>query len=638
MSFQIQKIILYSHTGKTRILSFRRNSVNIITGASKTGKSALIDITKYCLGHKVNTISEGVIIEHVSWFALLLICEQNELFIARRNPGPGKKSSEDIYIEDGLNINIPDFNSLKKNTNRNILIERLTKYTGINHNFQTERSKDIPNIEKALYYCFQKQDEITNKQYLIHQQDEHGATKALKDFLPFFLGLINEEKVSKKNELQKLKQKLHKLELQKAKRKNIQQKNLDEAYSMLAEAKSAGLLSKTHEVPKTWAELKKILENTHEETFKLVTQKSGDNQELDQLFDEKKRLNKLIREKKEEISSLQSMKSGTIGFTHEASEQRSRLFSINILPQTKTSNENICPLCSSLLQNPTPGSDAINNNLKKISKQLDGISTDMIQIDKMIAKKESEIAELDIQRKNIIAKAQAIQKADKRLMDIREANEKRMYTLGRISSYLETVERITEEATDRGEVEDLQSRIKHIEADVSDEIFHQNFNSVISLISKQITENAKQLEHEYSDSPIRFDPENFTIVADTVNSPIPLNKMGSADNILILILITHLVFHSRFAKNNIPVPQFIFFDQPTQAFFPPDANEINQKNSDMKSIIQLFKVVAKFVEQNGFQVIITEHADINESWFQDMITEKWWDGKNKLVPLSWIIK
>lgn len=42
------------------------------------------------------------------------------------------------------------------------------------------------------------------------------------------------------------------------------------------------------------------------------------------------------------------------------------------------------------------------------------------------------------------------------------------------------------------------------------------------------------------------------------------------------------------------------------------------------------------VLKTGFQVIITEHADIQKDWYQEMVNQKWWDGKNKLVPLEWI--
>ena len=36
----------------------------------------------------------------------------------------------------------------------------------------------------------------------------------------------------------------------------------------------------------------------------------------------------------------------------------------------------------------------------------------------------------------------------------------------------------------------------------------------------------------------------------------------------------------------------------------------------------------------GFQVIITEHADIREEWYQDAVVEKW-RGPLKLVPADW---
>ena len=46
MSVQILDIVLYSHDGRQRALPLKAGRVNVITGASKTGKSALIDIVE----------------------------------------------------------------------------------------------------------------------------------------------------------------------------------------------------------------------------------------------------------------------------------------------------------------------------------------------------------------------------------------------------------------------------------------------------------------------------------------------------------------------------------------------------------------------------------------------------------------
>lgn len=130
---------------------------------------------------------------------------------------------------------------------------------------------------------------------------------------------------------------------------------------------------------------------------------------------------------------------------------------------------------------------------------------------------------------------------------------------------------------------------------------------------------------------MRLDLKNLTIVADTEDEPIPMTRMGSGENWVCLHLITHLVLHNWFVNKACPVPRFIFFDQPSQAYFPPDTSAemirdgIQTSNSDRQSVIRMFKLIVK--ETKNFQVIITEHADIQEEW---------WDGKAKLIPLNWL--
>ena len=47
---QIRELVLYGRNGKVRHLPFSLGTVNIITGKSKTGKSADGDIIDYCMG------------------------------------------------------------------------------------------------------------------------------------------------------------------------------------------------------------------------------------------------------------------------------------------------------------------------------------------------------------------------------------------------------------------------------------------------------------------------------------------------------------------------------------------------------------------------------------------------------------
>jgi hypothetical protein len=81
---QISQIVLYSQTGKTRTVHFRLGALNVVTGISASGKSALLHIVEYCLGRGTSTVPEGVISGSVDWFAVLLQLANQQAFIARR--------------------------------------------------------------------------------------------------------------------------------------------------------------------------------------------------------------------------------------------------------------------------------------------------------------------------------------------------------------------------------------------------------------------------------------------------------------------------------------------------------------------------------------------------------------------------
>lgn len=47
---QIRRIVLYSHEGRVQQVPFKLGQVNIVSGRSGKGKSALLAIIDYCLG------------------------------------------------------------------------------------------------------------------------------------------------------------------------------------------------------------------------------------------------------------------------------------------------------------------------------------------------------------------------------------------------------------------------------------------------------------------------------------------------------------------------------------------------------------------------------------------------------------
>ena len=190
-------------------------------------------------------------------------------------------------------------------------------------------------------------------------------------------------------------------------------------------------------------------------------------------------------------------------------------------------------------------------------------------------------------------------------------------------------------------LEELAEQISALEVALGDEELAGRLESILSIVSAQITLLARKLDIEHSESPMRLDLKKLTIVADHPDDgPIPMPKMGSGETWVGLHLVTHLALHSWFLKKRRPVPQFLFLDQPSQAYFPPDtlAETVREQtlaaNPDRQAVIRMFQLIVE--ESQGFQVILVEHADIQEDWFQSLVREKWWDGSAKLIPEDWL--
>jgi len=129
-------------------------------------------------------------------------------------------------------------------------------------------------------------------------------------------------------------------------------------------------------------------------------------------------------------------------------------------------------------------------------------------------------------------------------------------------------------------------------------------------------------------------------VADTKNGPVPMERMGSGENWVGYHLIAHLALHEWFTQQNRPVPRFLFLDQPSQVYFPPervvDGSIRDVDEEDRQAVMRMFRLVFDVAESLAphFQVVITEHADIAEEWFQRSVAERWRGGL-KLVPEDW---
>lgn len=638
---QILNIVLVSHDGRLRVLDLRSGRVNVITGASKTGKSALIDIVDYCYGSGECRVPEGPIRHSVAWFGLRLQLLEGQAFIARRCPATGAAASEECYVDVGTTVPVPDAAALRQTTNTRGLLALLAGWAGIKENIHEPppgqtRLPLSANIRHALAFCFQPQDEIIRRQQLFHGASDTFLAQALKDTLPYFLGAVDDDYVRKREELRRLREQLRSAERRLAELAGVRGEGISKADGLLAQARDVGLTVATAQ---TWEETVAALRVIASTPIASVDPSLPDSGEFSRLADDRVRLLEKQRLIREEIASARAFEKDEKAFSNEATEQRSRLMTIGIFEDSTPGQA--CPLCSQPLDAGShPSVEEVKGTLTSLSSRLESVTRATPQIELAISDLERRLREVQEAVAKNRLQMEAVRTGSERLSQVSDDATKRAHILGRLSLYLESLPELPDTKALHEQAEQLRARCTDLESELSDDSIRERLESIVSILGQQMTFWAARLRLEHSKFPLRLNLKKLTIVADTSRGAVPMDRMGSGENWVGYHIIAHLALHHWFVDHARPVPRFLFLDQPSQVYFPPETDVDGSMSSvdenDRVAVSRMFQLVFEAVQmvEPALQVIITEHADINEPWYQGAVVERWRGGL-KLVPEDW---
>jgi len=96
MKCYLREIAIFNKNGEKRGI-YLKPGLNIVTGPSQSGKSALIEIVDYCLLSSTSTIPRGKIIEFADLFAIVL--ELNDTYLVIGRPTPISTETSKIYFK-----------------------------------------------------------------------------------------------------------------------------------------------------------------------------------------------------------------------------------------------------------------------------------------------------------------------------------------------------------------------------------------------------------------------------------------------------------------------------------------------------------------------------------------------------------
>ncbi|MCC8968936.1 DUF3732 domain-containing protein [Bradyrhizobium brasilense] len=643
MTVQIRAIAIYSHDGERRDIRFNLGALNIVTGASKTGKSALLDIVDYCWGRSECTIAEGEIRRGVSWFAVLLDRDGEGILIARRNPGPAGRASDEIYFERNAGDFPETAATLVKNSTADGLRQRLSAILGVAENLYvpepgaTRRPLEA-SASQAIFFCLQNQDEIANRRLLFHRQGDERIPQAIKDTLPYFVGAMGEDHYLKQKRYEDARRRLRSLERDYVDARALADEASGTARNLLQEARRVGLLPL--DVPADSLEgIRSLLARAAAPRSLEYAKTDDPAADLTDLEDRRRRIRTELQELRDEIKDLQRLTREASDFEAEAREQQARLASIGLVGHGADGHET-CPLCDSQLAVAVPSVDEIRRSLGRLNRQLSTVRRDNPRL-------QGQIAELETRRTTLEEELTVIQRditmriADNERLRIEQDQfTEQARVAGRIGYYLENARTLSDGEGLRLQIARVRAEVVELEAVLDREAMEERLTTALGLVGRDITVYASQLQLEHGDNSLRLDRKNLTVVADTVHGPLSLPQIGSGENWVGYHVAAHLALHKLFRTLDRPVPAFLMLDQPSQAHYPKDKDvgEISgAEDEDQAAVARLYRLLFEYCTTltPNMQLIVADHVDLLQEWFRTSTVQRWRDGI-KLVPMTWL--
>ncbi|WP_378185891.1 DUF3732 domain-containing protein [Aquimarina sp. W85] len=669
MKLYIKNIILYPKDKEfsPQILTFKEDKINIITGYSQRGKSAIIDIIDYCLGSGECNIPVGTIRKTVEVFALYLKMNDEYLFIGRDNYDDSK-STMYFYKENrrGENLSLrtnewlENKNDYRQNTT---YIKRvLSEFSGFK-NIATNDGLSNPFDSPASFrdtaaFQFQTQNIIANPSTMFYKTDTWEHLQKLKTIFPLILGY-------KSYDILILEKEINELEIDKKKKKikleeiTKQYENWQsDIYEYYTEAVNLGLTNSDLDISSSSVnliqkELSKVVSNSKKG---ILYKQGAANRFSEKITDFNQSRDLLIRELDKlktslyKIEELNNSKDDYI--TDVAFEKENRLKPVEWFLRQKGSNR--CPFCDSESTKAIDELLSLNEEKARNKIVLENSKSLLFNFDKERISIKSEIKK----------KEELIEKIDNNIRIISEAKEeeksfqKSFQFIGKIQHAIDNLKKIAPSGILANEIKDLQEEIDKKIKKLKD--LEKKFDKELSLnkLSKLIGKYIKILPIEDKKTKkVLLDPKeslNIKVEDTKTQNKYFLSRLGSGANYMGYHISTMLGLHEFFyklketGKPNF-VPSFLIFDQPSQVYYPEKFEEKDgaKGSKDIEDTKKIFEACNEFMKNTNYeiQLIILEHVpkstweNINDDVFN--VVGVWRGEENEenyeaLIPKEWL--
>jgi len=634
----VRHIGVVDHDNKVHAVTFSPG-VNVVTGKSSTGKSALIDIFDFCFGSSDFTVPEGVITKYADIYFIVIRVQESNLILARRHKGKAfiKVEEDDdfvskphhfirSYFEDDYFLPLNEF---KKALNREFGLRITDAEEDLTARGYRRSKSPSPSIRSYMSFMLQHQNLVANKHAIFYRFDEKEKREQAIEHFKVFLSFADQTYFIKSQELNLLKAEQRKIEWQIPRlavtKKQISEKLQDALDDYLAISGNELLIGN---IPDVVANTRPALDNLRQIKVEVVAI-SDEHVKLKQKAErERGQLTAKVRKKQQKLAAIKS----SIQFTKIYAEEAEAVS----VPTEAELQVSECPFCQAQHSSIEKEANKLNDAILWLNEEL-GRSRYLLE-----SFEEQELKtklELDDLLPEIKAANQKIRSIDNQIVELEKYRTQ--YELA-LKAKLR-VETILEQLLEKP-YQEFEEQLAKVKRKIS-ELTHflkRNYNveKKLDIAEKDICSimadigNRFNFEDSYLPINLNFSLRTFDLWRQSNNRKVFLRSMGSGANWLYCHLTLFLALHRYFCSlgDRCLVPSILFIDQPSQVYFPSvldNAIEFSPKelaekegdarkrpvDEDIQAVNNLYSQLVRFcretLEETGIepQLIVTDHAD-----------------------------
>ncbi len=640
-----------------RIIPFKKGRVNVITGGSRTGKSAIIPIIDYCLASSECQIPIDTIRDHSAWYGLLLETDTEQVLLARRGP-EGRDASDQFYLMRGNLLSIPPFIE-EANEKTESVKHMLNTLSGTPY-FRLGAADDPRPYQERLSFrdlmalVFQSQEVVANQNILFYKTHAHEHRERLKNWLPYILGAENLEVLAARQRLGVVQAKLAQLRREYQKLKGVSSSWISNMEGHLQVAKRYGLVDESYEVPKDPApddliqKAKEILEVRLERPTPSSQQMDQAAKKLLELEKEEDVLSDEISLVRKRLDDIARLRSGLTAYGGAARRRADRL-QISQWLQEIAKEAQECPLCGETKH------EKSRDEIRKIASVFETVEEEASRTKEIPTSFVREESTLKTQLESVLGRRKVLgSRIDKVLAESKEAKaqfdrrQSMFYFLGHLRASVDTFQSLLAGGEIAKELALLEEEERTLLKQVDPDGVRRRLEAALGIVAQKALKRLDTLdaEEKYKRTAPKFSVSDLSLkVLSNDGHWHFLAEVGSASNWLSFHIAFVCALHEFFGEQSEScVPSFAVFDQPSQVYFPKTSRtaESDDKSQyddeDVRAVVGIFKTLANSVrEQKGkWQCIVLDHArdEIYGAIEEVHEVEVWRDGE-KLIPMHW---